>query len=66
LSRREKQILGLLLDGLSTRQVSVALGTKEGTIHSHVYHMLGKTSLRDRDALKAWAQRERVLAAPET
>lgn len=48
LSRREKQILGVLAKGASNREIAAELYITEGTVKNHVTNILGKLGVRDR------------------
>src|SRR5438477_1591620 len=55
LSDRELEILGLIADGASNREIAGTLFLAEGTVKNHVTNILGKLGVRDRTqaALKA-------------
>lgn len=55
LSERELEILRLVADGLSNREIANDLVITEGTVKNHVTSILGKLSVRDRTqaAIKA-------------
>jgi DNA-binding NarL/FixJ family response regulator len=55
LSGRELEILALLANGSSNKEIAVALFISEGTVKNHVTNILGKLAVRDRTqaALKA-------------
>ena len=57
LSERELQILRLLAEGRSNREIADALFLAEGTVKNHVTNVLGKLGVRDRTqaALRARA-----------
>lgn len=55
LSEREIEILRILADGASNREIAAKLYITEGTVKNHVTNILGKLGVRDRTqaALKA-------------
>ena len=55
LTDRELEILRLIADGASNREIAGTLFLAEGTVKSHVTNILGKLGVRDRTqaALKA-------------
>jgi DNA-binding NarL/FixJ family response regulator len=48
LSDRELEILRLMAEGLSNREIGAALFITEGTVKNHVTNILGKLNVRDR------------------
>lgn len=48
LSKKEKEVLGLMASGYSNKEISLALHKSEGTIKNHVSNLLAKLGVRDR------------------
>jgi DNA-binding NarL/FixJ family response regulator len=61
LTRRECQVLGLLADGLTNRQIGEHLRLSEHTVHRHVTNILCKLDLPSRAAAAAWAVRSGLI-----
>ena len=59
LSPREREVAGLVADGLSNREIAAALVISERTAQNHVQHILGKLGLANRAQVAAWATRTR-------
>jgi DNA-binding NarL/FixJ family response regulator len=65
LTRREREVLGLLVDGRSNRQIADLLFISENTAGVHVSNILGKLGVASRGEAAALAYRlGLVLAAP--
>jgi DNA-binding NarL/FixJ family response regulator len=61
LTRREREVAGLLADGLSNKQVARRLAITIATVKDHVHRILRKSGLPNRTAIAiAW---KRTLAA---
>ena len=67
LTEREREVLGLIADGRSNREIARALVLSEKTVKTHVSNILMKLDLADRTQAALWAVRERrrlTRAAP--
>jgi LuxR family transcriptional regulator, maltose regulon positive regulatory protein len=62
LSPREREVLGLLAQGLTNRQISDRLFISEHTVHRHVTSILRKLDVPSRAAAAAWAARVGLIA----
>jgi LuxR family transcriptional regulator, maltose regulon positive regulatory protein len=61
LTPREREVLGLLADGLTNRQIAERLVVSEHTVHRHVTNLLRKLELPSRTAAAAHAVRSGLL-----
>ncbi|WP_107773951.1 helix-turn-helix domain-containing protein [Nocardioides sediminis] len=59
LSPREREIAGLVADGLSNREIAARLVISERTAENHVQHVLRKLGLANRAQVAAWVTRSR-------
>ena len=57
LSSREQEVLQLLAQGLTNRQIGIDLGIAEVTARDHVKHILQKLQVADRTAAAVMAMR---------
>ena len=57
LSMREREVLGLLADGLSNKELARALGVSENTIKTHVANLYAKLGVGKRTEALAAARR---------
>ncbi|WP_420407971.1 response regulator transcription factor [Hoeflea sp.] len=64
LSKREQQVLDLLSDGLTTRQVAETLGVSEGTARKHRENIMTKLEARSIFELVRKAENLGLLAKP--
>jgi DNA-binding NarL/FixJ family response regulator len=60
LTRRELEVLALIADGLSNREIASQLYLSEATVKTHVNRIFAKTGSRDRAQAVAYAHRHRV------
>ena len=61
LTPREQEVLCLLAEGKSNREIAVALGVAVGTVRTHVANILGKLDVADRREAVAEARRRGLL-----
>jgi DNA-binding NarL/FixJ family response regulator len=61
LTRRELEVLALIADGLSNREIASQLYLSEATVKTHVNRIFAKTGSRDRAQAVAYAHRHRVM-----
>jgi len=61
ISRRERQVLRLLVDGYSNKEIAEELGIIEGTVKSHVVQLMRKTGVPNRTALTVHALTKPLL-----
>ena len=64
LTRRERDVLRLVAEGLTNRQIAERLVVSEHTVHRHVTNMLRKLDLPSRTAAAALAARQGLLDEP--
>jgi len=55
LTRRERDVVGLLARGLTNRQIASTLVVTEGTAENYVQRVLGKLGMSNRTQVAAWA-----------
>jgi DNA-binding NarL/FixJ family response regulator len=60
LTRRELDVIGLLVEGLSNREIAEGLGLSEQTVKNHVARIMAKVEVRNRVELVLYAVRERL------
>jgi non-specific serine/threonine protein kinase len=62
LSRREMQVVQLVAEGLSDRQIASRLGISPRTVDNHLRHIFEKVGVSSRTALATWALRSALVA----
>jgi two-component system NarL family response regulator len=61
LTGRELEILGLVGNGKTSREIAEELFISENTVRNHVRNVLDKLGLRSRFEAVTWAQREGLI-----
>ena len=61
LTPREAEVLSLIAAGLSNGEIATRLTISEGTVKTHVNHVLAKIDARDRAQAVAWAYRHDLV-----
>jgi two-component system, NarL family, nitrate/nitrite response regulator NarL len=64
LTRRERQLIGLLAQGLKNKEIARALGITDGTVKVYLSHLFRKVGANDRFDLALFALRNLVGATP--
>ena len=62
LTRREVDVVRLVAEGLSNRQVARRLVVSEATVKTHLNHVLAKLDVDGRPGLVAWAWRRGLIS----
>ena len=62
LTERETEVLQLMAEGLTNRQIAARLYVTESTVKTHVNNVFGKLDVNDRAAAVAWAYRAGVAS----
>lgn len=65
LTRREREIVGLIGEGLKNRQIGERLFISEATVRNHLTSILDKFDLGDRFELAVYAFRHGLVAYPQ-
>jgi DNA-binding NarL/FixJ family response regulator len=58
LSPREREVAGLVAQGLTNREIAARLVLSERTAQNHVQHILTKLGLPNRGQIAVWMTRE--------
>lgn len=66
LTRREREIVDLVSEGLKNRQIADRLSISEATVRNHLTSVLDKLGLNDRFELAVFAYRHGLVACPQT
>jgi DNA-binding NarL/FixJ family response regulator len=66
LTAREAEVLRLLAEGMSDREIAAALSISSRTVGGHVTHLLGKLGVDSRTAAVAYALRHRLVGSSPT
>jgi DNA-binding NarL/FixJ family response regulator len=61
LSGREVEVLGLIAQGESNKEIAAQLGIADGTVKVHVNNILGKLCVRDRTEAATSAIRRGII-----
>jgi DNA-binding NarL/FixJ family response regulator len=62
LTRRETEIIGLVVQGLSNKEIARSLSISLDTVKEHIRNILRKTSLSDRTQAALWAIRQEIVS----
>ena len=65
LTDREHEVLKLIADGLTNREISCNLGISESTVENHIHHIYGKLRITNRAQAVAYAFRAGIFCASE-
>jgi DNA-binding NarL/FixJ family response regulator len=63
LTDRETEVVQLMCEGLSNREIAGRLFVTEATVKTHVNNVFGKLEVNDRAAAVAWAFRSGLATA---
>lgn len=64
LTGRELEVLGLIVRGLSNKEIGAALGISEATVKSHINSILGKLGVTDRTQAATTALQRGIVHLP--
>lgn len=60
LTRREREVAGLLAEGLSNKEIATRLVISQRTVETHVDHVLGKLGIASRAQVASWVAEQRA------
>jgi DNA-binding NarL/FixJ family response regulator len=60
LTSREREVLGLVRDGLANKQIARRLGISERTVKAHLTSVFATIGVADRTAAALWAERHQI------
>jgi NarL family two-component system response regulator LiaR len=66
LTRREHEVLGLIVAGMANKRIARELGLSEKTVKAHVGHVLAKLGVSDRTQAALLAVRSGLVADPRS
>lgn len=61
---REKQVLRMLVSGLSNKEIGIPLGIEERTVKAHIAKMMRKVGVHNRIELSVHAVRHSIVSLP--
>ena len=65
LTDRENEILSLIADGLTNREISCSLSISESTVENHIHHIYEKLGISNRAQAVAYAFQLRIFLLNE-
>ena len=60
LSDRQKQVLNLIADGLTNKEISSRLSIRESTVENHIHNIYKKLKISNRAHAVAYALQSRI------
>ena len=60
LTEREREVLGLVADGMPNKLIARRLGISERTVKGHLTHIFQRIGVTDRTQAALWASRHRL------
>jgi two-component system, NarL family, nitrate/nitrite response regulator NarL len=63
LTARELEVVDLIAEGCTNKEIAMRLSIELGTVKKHVHNVLEKLGLKRRGEISAWAQRMRPLVS---